>query len=337
MAWRELVDLGSTLASKARRVGVATDLERVVRTRASETLLRIALGAPSGGFSPRNLVDRCFGDLDPLGVVDPRVPIARGLVYAGLSHDGDSVSFEPVLAQFPDPMDVPQPWRHAVRTLKRYKTMRTRADRVAISESALVPPVAHPFAQSPPSTSERVYHYLWRSRVAAVAVERFLEILGRGTIDRNAYELAVSHTRSALSFSRTGNSDDQRNFQLVGLGELHLCAGRYALAESTLADVTALKDRDIGLRDLVLAECALEQGDLDAAGRLLDTVSLQTLEGDVVSLRARLEFASGRVERADELVSRLGAMNGTFAPWRSVQNTIRILAGDDPRAPLRVR
>jgi hypothetical protein len=293
-----------------------------------ETLLLIALDAPTGSFSPRARLETCLAHLAKLLGDDPRAVITRALVHGVLVLRNEvELRREPAL---PDPDDLSLRWRANVRVLGYLEALAQSGPKLALKHQARALP--EPLAPDVLGAIERRFHYRYAEPLSQFAREFLFEELADGRPTRRSLELAVAHGERTLALSR-GFRTRWASEQLVRLAEYALCAGRYEQAEVGL-DALLRPAKEFRQRAaLVRAECALERGDLSSAAARLDEIG--TRHADVLALRARIAAGRGDAEETDRLIGLAGLARPALVPWRTPAATRLILAGADPRAPVR--
>jgi class 3 adenylate cyclase/predicted ATPase/Tfp pilus assembly protein PilF len=168
---------------------------------------------------------------------------------------------------------------------------------------------------------------------AAECQDRRLEGLGRvnlGLVDvaEGHLQRARDHLQQALDGARELGDVGMEANSLAGLGMVELAAGSVAEAEESFAAALALARR-AGFARLEgnllgrLALCALDRGEKDRGRELLEEAlerheAQQNLrwKGWTLAVLGAMDAAAGRLERADERMTRAGAVARELAlPW----------------------
>lgn len=334
--WIARYKQASALASQASLGGGAPHLRRAIRGRVGELLISIALDSPRGSHEAlKSLLEHELPSL--IDREDPRLSLVEALVKTAWHEEFHDFK----LGRLPAEEGLSPRWRRnwTVLRLMRGPGKDTDSALEALSRAAPDPRFVHG-PEARPVELICLYQVVGRvaDRARSWAYTSLKEGLEEGGDATEEFRLALAHQERALTLSARLLDGKRHQSERVYQMELLTCVGR--LDEAEAIEWTGDKKEHLHRARLVRLECALDRGEPDLAERLLEDVRLQSV--DRATLVARLRAAQGRREKAETLLERIEsetapgpARRKLHVGARSVKITRKILAGKDPRAPLR--
>lgn len=334
-AWVDLQEQGDLLASDALSVrGTTPWLGAVIRRQVADSLITIAFQTPKGTPS-RVAVEGWFRKELPrlLNGDAPRIRIARGLFI--VSRLDEYKSTPPPPSTLPSAEGLEPRWAANLEVLRLLSLPPSRAEPYYFRLAKRAPPL-FPGANLTSPAEVSAQHKVTNA-VASVAEARAFRDADRDNcIDPESFRIALAHRAQGVAQTQGVPLLDPSLVMVTRVRheELLSCLGDHeAIAASPLP--TKARPLILARARMTRAESAIDRGDAPAARAFLEEVYDRS-SLDYETLFARLEALEGDLQAAEDRLARAETKPKPLLAWfRSIKVTRQILAGRDPRLPLR--